>query len=240
MRTVAIGVVLLSAASPALAQATASSRGGLHGFARDVWSDYRNFVSLDNMQTAVLGGSMAGIISSTDEMVRESNAAPTPYALKPGATYGNVTLQLPIAIGWWITGRAIGSAGAAAAGRDLVRAQISAVSWTYVVKYAADRTRPNGDPRSFPSGHASSTFATATVLQRHYGWKVGLPAFAAATYTGVERITNNKHWASDVAFGATIGVLSGQTVTLHVRQSRVQVRPQPLPGGAGVLVDVLH
>ena len=87
-----------------------------------------------------------------------------------------------------------------------MRAQISAVSWTYAFKYAVNRTRPNGDPRSFPSGHSSAVFATAMVLQEHYGWKVGLPIFAAAAYTAASRITVNKHWASDVTFGAVLGM----------------------------------
>ena len=37
---------------------------------------------------------------------------------------------------------------------------------------------PTAIRRSFPSGHASTSFATAMVLQEHFGWKVGLPAFA--------------------------------------------------------------
>src|SRR5436190_2211768 len=80
-----------------------------------------------------------------------------------------------------------GSARGANAGRDLVRAQISAASFTYAIKYAVDRQRPNGDPRSFPSGHAAASFATATVLQEHYGWKLGLPAYAMAAYVAGER-----------------------------------------------------
>ncbi len=92
-------------------------------------------------------------------------------------------VQVPLAVGWWAVSRLTESERGAAAGRDLLRAQISAVSWTYAFKYAVNRERPNGDPRSFPSGHASATFATAMVLQEHYGWKIGVPVFAAAAYT---------------------------------------------------------
>jgi hypothetical protein len=80
------------------------------------------------------------------------------------------------------------SANQAAVGRDLLRAQLSVVSWTYAIKFATNRTRPNGDPRSFPSGHASTSFTVAMVLQEHFGWKVGIPAFAAAAYTGTSRV----------------------------------------------------
>ena len=71
------------------------------------------------------------------------------------------------------------------------------------------------------------------VLQEHYGWKVGVPVFAAATYTATSRITVNKHWASDVAFGAVLGMVSGRAVTLHVRKTPLSVSPLAVPGGAG-------
>jgi len=97
---------------------------------------------------------------------------------------------VPLAIGWWALGHAANSPGSAAAGRSLLRAQINALSWTYAFKFAVNRTRPNGDPRSFPSGHASATFATAAVLQHYYGWRVGLPVYAAASLTGASRISS--------------------------------------------------
>ena len=155
-----------------------------------------------------------------------------------GATYGNLTLQAPLAIGWWVVSHLANDERGTAAGRDLVRAQISAVSWTYAFKYAANRTRPNGDPRSFPSGHSSAVFATAMVLQEHYGWKVGLPVFAAAAYTAASRITVNKHWASDVTFGAVLGMASARTVTLHLRHTPLTVSPMMLENGAGIRVTV--
>jgi membrane-associated phospholipid phosphatase len=185
---------------------TAPEPGGFRAFFRDVGRDYRNFISVENAERTAVGGVAAWVIHSVDETIRSATQEPTPLALQPGGTYGNASFQFPLAVTWWIAGHAAGSAHAAEAGRDLLRAQISAASWTYAIKYAVNRTRPNGDPRSFPSGHASATFATAMVLQRHYGWKLGVPMFAAATYTAAERITENKHWASDVAFGAVVGM----------------------------------
>jgi membrane-associated phospholipid phosphatase len=76
------------------------------------------------------------------------------------------------------------------------------------------------------------------VLEDHYGWKVGVPAFAAAAYTAMSRLTDNKHWASDVVFGAFIGVASARTVTIHLRKVDVTVVPQAAPRGGGVLVHL--
>ncbi len=50
------------------------------------------------------------------------------------------------------------------------------------------------------------SFATASVLQEHFGWKVGLPAFLAAAYTGVSRVAENQHWSSDVVASGILGV----------------------------------
>jgi membrane-associated phospholipid phosphatase len=60
----------------------------------------------------------------------------------------------------------------------LIHAQLMAEGLTFMIKQATRRSRPEGSGYSFPSGHATVTFASATVLQRHFGWKVGLPAYA--------------------------------------------------------------
>ena len=206
---------------------------------KDVGRDYKNFFS---KETAIwYGGGLAGagLIHLADESIRESLADianPDSTALKVGEVYGNLAFQVPMAIGWWAFGHALGSSRAADAGRDLLRAQINSASWTYALKYAVNRDRPNGEKRSFPSGHASATFATAMVLQEHYGWKVGVPFFIGAGYTAITRINNDKHWASDVVFGAAVGIASGRTVTLHLRKHKITLVPVAVPGGAGFAV----
>jgi membrane-associated phospholipid phosphatase len=64
---------------------------------------------------------------------------------------------------------------------------------------------------SFP-GHASTAFSLATVAQHHYGWKVGVPAYALASCIGLTRIESNRHNLSDVLAGATLGIIVGRTV----------------------------
>ena len=55
------------------------------------------------------------------------------------------------------------------------------------IKMAVRRGRPDGTRFSFPSGHSAVTFASATVLQQHFGWKVGVPAYAVAAYVAASR-----------------------------------------------------
>ena len=80
---------------------------------------------------------------------------------------------------------------------------------TYGLKAAVRREHTG---YSFPSGHASVTFATATVLQRHFGWK-GALAYSVAAYVAASRLHENRHHLSDVVFGAAVAAVAGRTVT---------------------------
>ena len=235
--TPATDLAVPASAAATLPDESPTKRSGFKQFMVDVGSDYKNFFRTETLSWYVVGFGAAGLVHFGDEEIAEALADPptaTLTALKGGDKYGNLTWQLPLAVGWWTTSHFMGSSRGADAGRDLVRAQISATSWVYALKFAFDRDRPNGDPRSFPSGHSTATFATAMVLQGHYGWKVGVPFFAAATYTAVSRITVNKHWASDVTMGAFVGMASARTVTLHIRNRQFTLSPFTAPGGGGV------
>jgi len=82
---------------------------------------------------------------------------------------------------------------------------------TLVLKEETHRLRPDSsDYRSFPSGHTSAAFVSATFLFREYRdvsiW-YGIAGYSMATATGVLRMLNNKHWMSDVFVGAGLGIL---------------------------------
>ena len=67
---------------------------------------------------------------------------------------------------------------------------------------------------SFPSGHSTVAFAVATVFATEYKDKplVPLVAYTAASLISMSRITENKHWITDVVTGTAIGYLSGKLV----------------------------
>jgi len=71
--------------------------------------------------------------------------------------------------------------------------------------------RPDGTANSFPSGHTATAFAGAEFLWQEYKdvsiW-YGISGYIVATGTGFFRIYSNKHWLTDVAAGAGIGILS--------------------------------
>ena len=107
-----------------------------------------------------------------------------------------------------------------------MRAQILSQIYVQALKYSVQRERPDqSDELSFPSGHSASAFATAGVLQRHYGWKVGVPATVVAAYVATARVHDNRHYLSDVIFGAAMGMAAQRTVTLHAGRYGVTLIP---------------
>ena len=139
------------------------------------------------------------------------------HAFEAGDLLGSSLIQVGGALATYGIGNWIGKPGVAELGRDLVRAQLVTQGVTQLLKYSVGRMRPDGSSqRSFPSGHASGVFASATVLNRHYGWKVGLPAFGVASYVAASRLSENKHYLSDVVFGAAIGL----TAVVRSRSTR--------------------
>jgi len=67
---------------------------------------------------------------------------------------------------------------------------------------------------SFPSGHTTVAFAVATVFAMEYKDRplVPLISYSAATLIGLSRITENKHWITDVFFGGVLGYFTGRLV----------------------------
>jgi len=93
---------------------------------------------------------------------------------------------------------------------------MTALSLTWVttagLKVIRNNETPNGDDLAWPSGHTSSSFTVASVLDEFYGPKVGIPAYAVASLVAYRMMDTGNHWASDVVFGATLGWVVGHTV----------------------------
>jgi len=121
-------------------------------------------------------------------------------------------------------------------GFDLVRAQLMTQAFTQVIKQSVRRDRPTGECCSFPSGHASSTFATAAVLERHLGLRGAWPTIAVASYVAISRLHDNRHFLSDVVFGAALGTATGWTVVGSHGRSSYAWMPVKTPGGFAVVI----
>lgn len=109
--------------------------------------------------------------------------------------------------------KAFGYEGRSSWGRMLASDAFSAAIMACAVngvKYSVARLRPDGSRRnSFPSGHTATTFMTAAMLSKEYGWRspwFSIGGYTVAAVTGISRIMNNRHWLTDVLAGAAIGI----------------------------------
>jgi len=199
-------------------------------------TDFRHIPSWTNLAIFAVGGLGAALEHPSDASV--SRAMSTSQGLnsflRAGRTVGDARTQLAAAIGTYAIGQISKKPKVAMVGADLIQSQILAQSMTQAIKIGVGRTRPDGTHYSFPSGHSSVTFATATVLQRDLGWKVGVPAYGLATYVAASRIQDKRHFLSDVTFGAAIGIVAGRSVTVGGGNAKFAVAPTAAPGGGGI------
>ena len=88
-----------------------------------------------------------------------------------------------------------------------------------ILKLSTHVLRPDGSAyNSFPSGHTTTAFMSATFLHKEYGQYVdprySILGYTMAIGTGIGRQTNDRHWISDVLVGAGIGILSTEAAYL--------------------------
>src|SRR5204862_2741996 len=120
-------------------------------------------------------------------------------------------------------------------GFDLIRANIVSQVFVQAIKVAARRDRPDGTCCAFPSGHATTAFATASVLERHFGYRGAWPTMVAAAYVAGSRLADHQHFLSDVVFGSALGIATGWTVVgRHGRENFTMV-PVPTRGGIALM-----
>src|SRR5580698_6673418 len=80
---------------------------------------------------------------------------------------------------------------------------LATVGTAYALKNIVREQRPDkSDFQSFPSDTSALAFAPAQYLWDRYGWEYGVPAYAAAVFTGYSRVEAKKHHWYDVAASA--------------------------------------
>jgi membrane-associated phospholipid phosphatase len=177
------------------------------------------------------------VADATQEPARQAN-----HLLRGSATgfrlLGNPGSFL-ISSGMYAAGRLAGHSELADVGLHTAESLGMAIAVTGALKSLAGRARPETDQnrpysfglgrgfradsfQSFPSGHTSSAFATASAISTEIGRiypssRVWLKPvlYGGAGLVGISRTYNNKHWASDVVSGAFIGTFSGWKVVRY-------------------------
>jgi membrane-associated phospholipid phosphatase len=205
-------------------------------------ADFRRLPSWESATILSIGAVGAASGHTFDQaatrMFATSQTMETTFTI--GESLGSARTQAAAAFATYLAGRITKHPRLTAVGADLVSAQIVTQSMTAAMKFAANRGRPDGTNYSFPSGHSSTAFATATVLHRHLGWKIGIPAYGAAAYVAASRIQVERHYLSDVVFGAAVGIVGGRAVTVGSGRATFDIAAAPVPGGGAVTATLVH
>ena len=189
---------------------------------------------LPNLGPLVVGTMATSFAAIYDDDVRDAVSDPDNGFGKILGEGTDPAITAAVVGGAFVAGRFVENPRFRAMSYDALDVVVVTWAYTAVLKRAVGRERPNGEnDRSFPSGHSSNAFALATVAERHYGWKVGVPAYALASAIAVSRVQRDKHYLSDVVAGAALGYIVGRTVV------RVNGEPLGKRGGATVSVTPL-
>jgi len=202
----------------------------------------RNVVGVFSGQNLIpfaVGAAATSVSSAFDYKTQDLLMGACEACGKTGARAGGAAM-VPVVATLFVAGRFAPQGRFRAMTYDFAQALIVNAAYSGLLKYTVQRTRPDGsDTLSFPSGHTSTAFTLATVAEHHYGWKVGVPAYALASCIGLTRIESNRHNLSDIIAGATVGIIVGRTVgrldgERPAKKRTFTVTPATDPSGQGV------
>jgi PAP2 superfamily protein len=203
---------------------------GIKAMVKDLVQDVKHLPSKENLFWAGVGGGLALAVHPVDDDVNQSLVG-SDFAhnfFKPGEVLGELPTLLSAATVTYVIGRAKDQPKVSHMGMDLIESLAVSEMLTQTLKYATQRERPDGSGHnSFPSGHAADTFAFATALERHLGWKGAVPAYIFSSYVAISRLPANRHWFSDAVFGSAVGIIAGRTVTRHGHDFPITVGAVP-------------
>jgi hypothetical protein len=207
---------------------------GIRALFANLLEDVKHLPAKQNLYLAGIGGGLATVAHPADQgfNVRlRSHYDGVNRAFAAGKYFGSTPEQVGLSLGTYAYGRLFHSPKVSHLGMDLLQAQLLTEMLVQPIKYASHRQRPDGsNNRSFPSGHAAVTFAGATVIERHLGWRKSLLGYTVASYVAASRLHDNRHYLSDVVFGAAIGSIAGRTVVHHASDYWA-FTPVSVPGG---------
>lgn len=154
--------------------------------------------------------------------------------------------------GAWTAGELAGRGEVADAALHVTAALAAGGVANGLLKYSIGRERPSttADPlrfrpfnaenrwQSLPSGHTVVVFSLASALseEARTPWVTAL-AYGGAAMVGWSRVYDDKHWTSDVAAGALVGILAGRSTVrlLHRRADDEDADPPSLTVAPGVI-----
>jgi membrane-associated phospholipid phosphatase len=213
-------------ATPSPTPAPSRERRFLKDIVRDqraIWTSPFRLTRGDARWLAPLGLSTLALMASDQETGELSDSRRRVSVSKDISFAGSIYSTGGLAAGFYLVGRATGNARARETGLLGGEALIDTALVTSVLKNVSQRPRPTHDGahaeffdggHAFPSGHAASAWALATVIAHEYHGRraVQVGAYGLATAVSVSRYTGRNHFLSDVLVGSAIGYGIGRYV----------------------------
>jgi membrane-associated phospholipid phosphatase len=166
---------------------------------------------------------------------------------------GRPQYAVALLAGGWLAGELAGRDEVADAALRVGAGLLAAGVVNGALKYGVGRERPNetSDPlhfrpigeinrwQSFPSGHATVAFAFAAGVseEARRPWVTAL-AYGGAAAVAWSRVYEDKHWTSDVAAGALLGIVAGRGAVRLLRPSGDAPALALAPGRIGIRIPV--
>lgn len=228
---------------------------GFKALAIDTWDDFKAFPQRRSTWAILgIGAGAALLAHPIDDDVNAHLVGKTGLARvwAPGKYLGAAYTQVGVSVGLYTIGRYVvppdpdqpAIEGASPRtnkwshmGFDLMRAQLVSQAMVQGTKLIVRRDRPTGVCCSFPSGHAAAAWAAASVIERHFGYRMAMPTIVLASYVATSRLHDNVHFLSDVLMGSAIGTASGWTVVGRHGRSNYAMTPVPVHGGFALQVS---
>ncbi len=197
---------------------------------------------------AVFLGSLASVhvdgLDRLDEVLRPSPGRRDALDRWIPRTLGRFEVGFGLVGATYLVGLSSGSEVVSRVGLRSLETLLFNTAVTNVFKLGLGRARPDSGleeddfrpfttastRRSFPSGHTSNAFALATTVSRELGesapW-VPFVAYPIASWVGISRVLDERHWLTDVVAGAALGVLSSRLGERLLRPRPRSERGQP-------------
>lgn len=190
---------------------------------RAIWTSPFHLARGDAKWLAPLGISTAALIASDQETGELSDNRGRISVSKDISFAGSIYSTGSVAAAFYLIGRATVNERARETGLLGGEALINSAVVFSVLKNVTQRPRPTRDGahaeffdggHSFPSGHAASAWALATVIANEYHDRsaVQIGAYGLAVAVSVSRYTGRNHFLSDVLVGSAIGYGIGRYV----------------------------
>jgi membrane-associated phospholipid phosphatase len=182
--------------------------------------------SLLSGKTAAIAGVILAATLIADQsfrgQVQEYRGKTSNALARVGNGFGEPRYVLPVVGAGLLVGQLTGERSVTRVALRAGGAVAIAGGITTAVKLVIGRGRPRGDGdadlfrplsgwSSFPSGHTAVAFALATAIadETRDPWS-DAALYGGATLTGLARLNDDRHWASDVFVGALVGHLSAR------------------------------